>query len=226
MRRIIKLGLFLMLVTPGLISAKEAYTSSFIENLPALEASNDDSGLLEWTKDGLDISSYTKLAIPQPYIILSDKNKYKGLQPDQMKLLADRLSAIFSARFEDIIDVVDGAGPGVMVMNLAVSELTMKKKRGLLGYTPGGALLHAATANSKVENLEKMAKKVNLKNANLEVEFVDGVTGELLAVRVLMVSGKEKGREDQSWQALRREISELADRFYKNYSESLKQLSI
>lgn len=221
MRRFIGFFFFLILATPAPILAKEAYTSRFIENLPALEVSSDDPGLLEWTKDGLDISDYTKLAIPQPYIFLSDKNKYKGLQPDQMKLLADRLAAIFTARFEDIIDIVEEPGPGVMVMNLAVSELTMKKKRGLMSFTPTGALLHAARANSKIKNLDKLAKKIQLKNANLEVEFVDGVTGELLAVRVLMVSGKQKGREDQSWQALRREISELADRFYKNYSASL-----
>jgi len=135
MRRIIKLGLFLVLATPGLAQAKEAYTSSFIENLPALEANSDDPGLLEWTKAGLDAGSYTKIMIPQPYIFLSDKNKYKGLQPDQLKLLADRLGAIFSSRFEDIIDVVEETGPGVIVMNLQLSDLTMKKKRGLLGFT-------------------------------------------------------------------------------------------
>ena len=221
MNRIVKFGIFLILATPGLTQAKEAYTSSFIENLPALEANSDDPGLLEWTKAGLNSGSYTKIRIPQPYIILSDKNKYKGLQPDQLKLLADRLGAIFSSRFEDIIDVVEETGPGVIVMNLALSDVTMKKKRSLLGYSPTGALLHAARANSKIANLDKLAEKIQLKEANLEVEFVDGGTGELIAVRVLMISGKVKGREDQSWQALRREISDLADRFYENYSASL-----
>lgn len=221
MTRFIRFGFILLLATPGLALAKEVYTSSFIENLPAPEASSDDPRLLEWTKDGLKIGDYTKLAIPHSYIFLSDKNKYKGLQPDQMKLLADRLSAIFKARFADTIDIVEEPGPGVMVMNLALSDLTMKKKRGLMSFTPTGALLHAARANSKVKNLDKLADKIQLINANLEVEFVDGVTGELLVVRVLMVSGKQKGREDQSWQALRREISELADRFNKNYSATL-----
>ena len=221
MRQIIRFGLFLMLISPVLTLAKEAFSSSFIENLPALEVNSRDANLLEWTKSGLVAANYKQIAIPQPYIILSDKNKYKGLQPDQLKLLADRLRTIFISRFDEIIDVVEEPGPGVIVMNIALSELTMKKKRGLLGYTPTGALLHAVRANSKIENLDKLAKKVQLKEANLEVEFVDGGTGELIAVRVLMISGKEKGREDQSWQALRKEISDLADRFYDNYFESL-----
>jgi hypothetical protein len=219
-----KFGIFLLIATPGLALAEDAYTSNFIENLPALQVSSTNSNMLEWSKDGVNGAEYTKLLIPQPYVFLSDENKYDGLQPDQMKLLADRLGAIFSSRFEDIIEIVDEPGSGVIVMNLAATEIVMKKKRGLLGYTPGGALLHAARADSKMEDLEEVANKVQLKGAHLEVEFVDGGTGELLAVRILMIEGKQEGREDESWYALRKEITDLADLFYENYAASLLKL--
>ena len=221
MKQILRLSLLWMTLVPSLVLADEPYSSNFIENLPTLTASSDDSNLLEWTREGLNVAGYPELYVPQPYILLSEENKYRGLQPDQMKLLADRLGAIFRSRFDDIIGIKSQAGPGVMVMNIAITNLVMKKKRGLLAYSPTGALLHAVTANNKVD-LEKLASKVKMKGANLEIEFVDGATGELLAVRILTVTGKEDGREDQSWDALRREISELTDRFYVNYSASLR----
>lgn len=52
-----------------------------------------------------------------------------------------------------------------------------------------------------------------MKDANLEVEFVDAATGELVGVRILQITGKEKGREEESWAAMRGEISAVAERF-------------
>ena len=123
-----------------------------------------------------------------------------------MKLFADRVGALFTTRFEEIIDIAEQPGPGVLVMNLALTEIKMKKKRGLMGFTPGGALLHAATSQKKYEDLEQLAKKILLTDANLEIELVDGGTGELLAIRILTIEGKEKGREEKSWAGLRAEL--------------------
>ena len=220
MKKLIPL-VVLLLICPATTIAKEKYESSFIEDLPALEKNSEDSNLLEWTGDNVNVLDYNSLHLPQPYIILSEKNKYRGLQPDQLKLFADRLDALFTTRFEEILDVVEQPGPGVLVMNLALTEVKMKKKRGLLGYTPGGALLHAATSQKKYEDLEQLAEKILLKDANLEIELVDGGTGELLAIRILTIEGKEKGREEKSWLGLRAELDDLIDRFSQNYQASL-----
>ena len=74
-------------------------------------------------------------------------------------MFADRVQALFTSRFGDIIDVVDTPQTDTLVMNIAVTELIMKKKRGLFAYSPTGALMHAATANKKIDDIEKLAKK-------------------------------------------------------------------
>jgi hypothetical protein len=218
MKNIAILSLLLLLPTTAF---SKNYESSFIEDMPKVTASEVDPDMLEWTKADINLLSYGSLAIAQPIIILSDKNKYKGIQPDQLKLLADRVEAMFTSQFGDMIDIVETPQSDSLVMNIAITELIMKKHRGVFGYTPGGALLHAATSNNKIEDVEKLAKKITMKDANLEVGFVDGGTGELIGVRILQITGKQDGRDEKSWPALRKEITALAERFSTNYKAAL-----
>ena len=221
MVRAIQQLIILMMLAPGISYAAESYESSFIENLPPLTKSDDDAGLLEWTKPEVNIAAYDKLLVSQPHIILSAENKYNGLQPDQMVLLADRLAASFMNRLGDALEIVDAPSEGTVLMNMAVTEVLLKKKRGLLSYTPVGAVAHAATSNSTVKDLEGLAQKVQLQGANLEIELVDATTGELLAIRILKFGGGDKMKGSETWDMVRQEIGELVERFYTNYTAAL-----
>lgn len=221
MGRAIQQLIVLVILAPGISYAAESYESSFIENLPILTKSADDAGVLEWTKPEGNIAAYDKLLVSQPHIILSADNKYKGLQPDQMVLLADRLAALFTSRLGDALEIVDAPSEGTVLMNMAVTEVLLKKKRGLLSYTPLGAVAHAATSNTKVKDLEALAQKVQLQGANLEIELVDATTGELLAIRILKIGGGKKIKGSESWDVTRQEIGELVERFYTNYTAAV-----
>lgn len=213
-----KIVSIVFLLTLPLFASAVKYESSFIWNLPELSQSKTDKSMLEWTSKTANPLNYETLYIPQPVIILSDKNKYKGVQPDQKAIVADRVQALAKAQFGDLLKETDSVGEGTLVMNLAITEIIMKKKRSLLSFTPAGALMHAATSNKGYEDLEKFAKKIQLKGANLEVELVDGYTGELLAVRIIEIEGKTKGSKEESWQALRGHIERAFERFYVNYA--------
>ena len=217
------IALLLVVMLPLYASAAK-YESQFIENLPELKKSSVDSDMLEWTLPSMKLASYTGLVVTQPYVFLAEKNKYDGLSPDQAKFIADRLAEAFIQKMGDVIDVNAAPGPGVMVMNIALTELKMKKKRGLLSFTPIGAVAHAATSQTEYEDMGKFAEKIKLDEANVEIELVDGGTGELLAIRILGIEGKEKGRDEDSWEGLKAEIMALADRFHTNYSRSLMNL--
>jgi hypothetical protein len=208
----------------GIAFSASAIDSPFIENMPKLTANADDPNLMEWTMSGVKGSHYGKLMIPQPNIFLSEKNKYKGVQPDQMKLFADRVAMIFTSRMGKIMEIVDKPGEGVLVLNMAITELQMKKKRGILGYTPIGAVVHATQTQNEYEDLSKLAEKILLTDARLEIEMLDGVSGERKAIRILTVEGKAKEREEKSWEALGLEIRQLADKFYTSYEASLKTM--
>jgi len=120
------------------------YESSFIEDLPELSKSKTDKSMLEWTSETANLLDYETLHVPQLVVILSDKNKYKGAQPNQKAMMADRVMALAKAQFGDLLKEADRLGKGILVMNLAITENIMKKKRSLLGFTPAGALMHAA----------------------------------------------------------------------------------
>jgi len=213
-----KFAAILFLLTVPLVSSAAKYESSFIEDLPELSRSKTDKSMLEWTSETANPLNYQTFYIPQPVIILSDKNKYKGVQPNQKVVVADRVQALAKAQFGDMLQETGSVGKGTLVMNLAITEIIMKKKRSLLGFTPAGALMHSATSNTEYEDLEKFARKIQLKEANLEVELVDGDTGELLAVRIIEIDGKTKGSEEESWQALRGHIERAFKRFYVNFA--------
>jgi hypothetical protein len=140
------------------------------------------------------------------------------MQPDQMKLIADAIAEAIATRFEGTLELVNEPGPGVIILYMALTDLKMKKKRGVLGYTPIGAIAHGATAQKKYEHPDKLAKKINMISAKLEVEGVDGASGDRIGVHILNIAGKQKGREEKSWEALKDEINDLAERFYKNYT--------
>lgn len=213
-----KIATIFVFLTLPLVSSAANYESSFIEDLPELSKSKTDKSMLEWTSETANLLDYESLYVPQPVIILSDKNKYKGAQPNQKAMMADRVMALAKAQFGDLLKEADGVGEGTLVMNLAITEIIMKKKRSLLGFTPAGAVMHVATSNQGYEDLEKFAKKIELKEAHLEVELVDGATGELIAVRIIEIEGKTEGSEEESWQALRGQIERAFERFHINYA--------
>ena len=133
-------------------------------------------------------------------------------------LIADAIAEAIATRFEGTLELVNEPGPGVIILYMALTDLKMKKKRGVLGYTPIGAIAHGATAQKKYEHPDKLAKKINMISAKLEVEGVDGASGDRIGVHILNIAGKQKGREEKSWEALKDEINDLAERFYKNYT--------
>ena len=94
-----KIAAIFFLLTLPLGSSVAAYESSFIENLPQLSESKTDKSMLEWTSDTANPLKYETLYIPQPVIILSDKNKYKGVQTNQKVMMAGRVQALAKAQF-------------------------------------------------------------------------------------------------------------------------------
>ena len=66
-------------------------------------------------------------------------------------------------------------GEGAVLINVAITEINLQnKKRGLLGYTPVGLV------TSTVGNLAGL--RMQLRDAKIEGEVVDSVTGKVLVI--------------------------------------------
>jgi len=191
-----------------------AVADDFIENMPQLTQDPDRPGAMVWVKPGVDRAAYTKVMIEPITIYISPDSKDKGLSADELKAVADGFVEALTNTLEPEIPVVNQAGPGVLYIRPAlVDVMVTKKKRGLLGYTPIGFVVTAAA--------DAAGKRISLKNAVLEIESLDSVSGERLGVLVdkaPTVAGDDK----LSWDSIGKAFSYYAER-YKSRLQGAKQ---
>ena len=120
--------------------------------------------------------------IDQPEFVIASDSKYKGVKPDEAKAVADAWRALIADTVtkNGRLFVVDQPGPDVLYVRMAASNVHLaKKKRGLLGYTPAGLVVGGAVAAG-----QDMQQKIILQDMNLEFEFMDSQSQEVLAAIV------------------------------------------
>lgn len=179
--------------------------SPFIDDMPPLIADPDRAGAMIWQKPDLNRAAYTRVMIEPITLFVSPDSEYQGLNADDLKALADGFHEAIVRTLEPDIPVVSQRGDGVLYLRIALSEVKVaKKKRGLLGYTPIGLVARAAK--------EAVAgPSVSLRDAVLEIEMLDSVSGERLGV---LVDRAPKGSaEDVSWEAIGKTFTFYAERF-------------
>jgi len=128
------------------------------------------------------LKDYNGVAVDQPEIHISPDSKYKGVKPDNSLQLAEQVRTDISAALSAAgYNVQDTAGPGIIVVRLAVTDLAMeKKKRRILEYTPIGAVYKLGA-----DALKDFMEKVDITNMTLQAELVDGATGRELVALVV-----------------------------------------
>ena len=212
--KIILLGLITSAVISPAWSKDVPSTTDFIEGEVVLQKDPDKAGAYRYEKPGLDLKNYDRLIFEPVEIWIHPKSKYKGISPDDLKLIGDSFLEHLVDELEPTYPIVRQAGPGTMLVRLAITDVKMKKKkRGLLVYTPLIVIVNAAQ--------DAAGKRVSLVNAGIEVELLDAVSGERLAVLVdkgLMAS-KEKD-EKLSWDDIDQRLRFYAKRFRARLDEA------
>lgn len=144
-------------------------------------------------------ADYTGVMVDQPEILISAESKYKGGKPDDLAAIAELMrEAVSKELTAGGYAVVEQAGPGIIYVRLALTDLELKKKkRGLFGYTPIGAITKAATDSGK-----EMMQKVDMTHVTVQAELADSVSGEVLAALVAVREGKKMRMEFAELDAL------------------------
>jgi hypothetical protein len=176
--------------------------SGFIADMPELTQDADRAGAMIWVKPDVDRAAYTRVMIEPITIFISPDSKYQGLSADELKKLADDFVAALTKELEPEIPVVSQAGPGVLYVRAALTNVEVKKKkRGLLGYTPVGLVAGAVTG-----------PHLSLKNAVLEIESLDAVSNERVGVLIDKAPTGAEG-EELSWDSINQTFAFYAKRF-------------
>lgn len=182
-----------------------AGSSGFIENMPQLEPDPDRPGAMIWIKPGVERAAYTMVMIEPITFFISPDSEYKGLSADELKSLSDEFQKTLTLTLEPEVPVLHKGGPGVLYLRAALVDVKLaKKKRGLLSFTPIGLVVHAAE--------DVAGANIELKDAKLEIEMLDSVSGERLGVLVDKAP-ETKADEKLSWDSIKATFAFYAERF-------------
>ena len=124
--------------------------------------------------------------------------------------IADAFRQILVDELEPAYPVVDKAGPQTLLVRLAITGVKLKKKkRGLMGYIPIGAVAGAVTG---------AYRKVTLEDVSIEAEVLDASNEERLGV--LVDSGIVASTEKATWEDVEMGLRFYAKRFRSRLNES------
>ena len=152
-------------------------------------------GVSRYVTPGADPTSYSKIIVGSVSFFFAEGSKTKSIDADEMKMISDAIKSAMVAAAAEKREVVLTKGPGAVLMNIAVTEINLQnKKRGLLGYTPVGFVV-SSTANMA-------GLRIQLKDARIEGEAVDSVTGETISIFRLDEIADIDGKKNLSWDDL------------------------
>ena len=135
---------------------------------------------------------------------MAEDSKYKGFSPKVLEAVTDELHRSLEINLEPEYPVVGEPGEGVVVIRLAITDVYgMKKKRGLLGYLPVAAVAGAMSGKYR---------RVNLRDATIEVELLDAQSLDQLGVLIDKLSVSREGG-DMSWEEVIKALHSYAERF-------------
>lgn len=178
--------------------------SGFLDHYPALKQDPDGGGGLIYRKAGTDLGDYDKILIEPIEVWMADDSKYKGFSPDELKAITDEFYRTLVLNLEPDYPVVSKPGPGVLVIRLAITDVyAKKKKRGLMGYIPIGAVIGAASGKYRAK----------LNDATIEAELLDAQSHEQLGVLIDKLSVSKGGGDKTSWAEVTEALNFYAKRF-------------
>ena len=100
------------------------------------------------------------------------------------------------------------AAPGSVVLRFGITNVYLKKHhRGLLSYTPGGFVVHAAKSH-----FNSFQKNIDLTGASIEAELILPGSNERLAAIVDNTGSRSTKKQFSSWEEFEAEMRTLAKR--------------
>lgn len=199
-----------LILFSGLVSAAEL--SGFLINYPKLAKDPDVAGANVWMSSPTALQAYDRVRLEPVEIWIHPDSAYKGIEPDEMKLLTDSFMNVLAEKLEPEYPLVMKSGQNVLGVRIAITNINLqKKKRNLFGYTPIG--FAATTA------MEAAGKRVSLKDAIVEAELYDTSNDKRLVVVVLdskIVSDQYSNEKELSWENVEQSLEIFATNLIAN----------
>ena len=111
-------------------SAAEIKYSGFFGNpsvYDLLKPGPEGGAKLRWIKVGVDPKKYDTFMLDSVVFYLSDQSDYKGIDPQEMKELADAFNKEIVAAFKDKYPIVADPGPNVARLRIAITNIKQSR---------------------------------------------------------------------------------------------------
>ena len=167
----------------GVAAGAQEYDQTFLSDYSKLQAKplpNNAGTDLLYVPAGVfeRLAKYNAIMVDEPEVLISATSDYKGAKPTDLEAVATLVRTdISDAMKAGGYGVVDAAGPSVLYLKIAVTDLSLKKKkRRLLAYTPVGFVVNAG-----VKALQDMMEKYDIMGAAIQGQISDSTSNEVLA---------------------------------------------
>lgn len=157
-------------------TAKQARLLSRPDLLKPMEGGD---GAKSWRDPGVNWQQYDKVLIERIRIYLREDSAEKGIDPTDLKMLTDYFYAALQREITPTAQLVDQAGPGVLGLRIAITDL-MPTNAAL---SIGGTLTpyaFVAEATSGPATGRPAGSTPYLGECGIEVQFLDGRTGQVV----------------------------------------------
>jgi hypothetical protein len=170
------------LLTISSVRAEDIQFSGFLGNKSVydlLGPGPEGAAKLRWIKPGADLKKYNKFMVDSVIFFLADKAEYKGIDPQEMKDLADQFNKDLVAAFKGKYPLVSEPGPDVARIRFAITNIEASK--------PGiSAITTIVPAGLGVSLVKKGATGgwVGSGDTGAEAMILDTMTNEIVAMVV------------------------------------------
>ena len=179
----------LVLTFTSAYGEKEVRHSGFLGDYSHLTPGSKGQAAERYVKEGVDFKKYKKVMMDQVLFYLDEDAEDKGIDPNEMKELADKFHKAVVEALGDAYPIVAESGPDVLRVRIAITDL-QSNKPVLSGIT---SILPAGIAISIVKK-GVTGKHTGIGEVSMEVELLDSETNERLAAMVdRRAGGKLKG---------------------------------
>jgi len=153
--------------------------SGFLADYKRLAPAPWSDGIQCWRDTAVDAKKYDKVMIARMVVTLNDTGG-KGIDPTDLKALTDYFHASLAKALRPQMPVVEQAGPGVVVIRIALTNLVPTEvSRSVTGtLIPYGFV---AEAGSGAASGRPAGSTPYLGETGMEMQFLDGASAAILA---------------------------------------------
>jgi hypothetical protein len=187
--------------------------SGFMDNYPKFEEGTEDIDLV-WKKRAVNFGRYDKLMMDRVVFYFSDQSDYKGIDPDELKELADLFHKAMAEALQDRYPFVDEPASDVLRLRFAITEVEASRP----GLNAVSTVLPIGLAVSIIKK-GATGEHTAVGGASMEVEGIDSMTNE----RVFAAIDKEPGAKLEGftkWGAAEEAFEFWAKRVRKGLDEA------